>query len=251
MEKRGLSADHPRGVVLVQALDHDSWPETANVILDWVDLFDGTDPATRRQLRHPREWNTKLKPELQKAVAEMRRQGFDDVLVAGLMRLPVAFAIGHYFSDVAGFAVSTRQGSAIWSSRRDAPIVEVTREDSHIDQGSELAVGVSISNDLHADVDEYVRREGLPVGRIVHVQPAQGPGPAALADGSFAVGLARQVLLAVREAVRDESAARIHLFMTAPKGFALLLGNVWNRVPETVIYEDLVAEGYAPTFVLG
>jgi hypothetical protein len=45
---------------------------------------------------------------------------------------------------------------------------------------------------------------------------------------------------------------KVHLFMSAPNGLALLLGHVWNRLPETVVYEHWGAgRGYFPTFRLG
>jgi len=38
--------------------------------------------------------------------------------------------------------------------------------------------------------------------------------------------------------------------MYAPASAALFLGHVWNRVPRTQLYDDLVVGGYAPTFVI-
>lgn len=251
VSSRELSADHRRGVVLVQALDHDPWPEAANASLDWVDLFAGADAGTRRQLLDPSGWNSALKPDLQGAVVEMRRQGYEDVLVTGLMRLPAAFAVGYHFSDVAGFAVATRQRHQDWDSVGDGAAVELIRQDFDIGQGDEIAIAVSVSNDLSGDVLAHVRREVLPVVRLVHLQPAAGVGPQAVADAAAARGLARQVLLTVREAVREQSATRVHLLLTAPRGLALLLGNVWNAVPETVVYEHLLADRYYPTFTVG
>lgn len=251
VNRRRLGADHRRGLLLIEALDHDPWPEAANVALHWVDLFQGDDAGTRRQLRDPGAWNTQLRSELQGAVTEMRRQGYEDVLVTGLMRLPAAFATGYHFSDVAGFAVAIRQRDQAWESRGDAMAVELMRHDFDLGQGDEIAVGVSISNDLSGDALAYLRGEALPVGRLVHLSPKAGVGPYAISDAAAARGLSRQLLVTVREALRDQPATRVHLFLTVPRGLALLLGHVWNRVPETVVYEDVLADGYAPTFTLG
>jgi hypothetical protein len=43
--------------------------------------------------------------------------------------------------------------------------------------------------------------------------------------------------------------AEIHLLLACPTALALLLGHRWNRVPTTIVYEDL-APGYAPTFTV-
>jgi hypothetical protein len=159
VEKRGLAADARRGVLLVQALDHDPWPEAANVAVDWVDLFEGTEAGNRRQLQDCGKWNARLKEDLRAAVIEVRRQGFEDVFVAGLMRAAPAFAVGYHFSDVAGLAIATRQRSETWVSRGDASTVAVDRSDTELGRGDEVAIGVSVSNDLSDDVLRFLETE--------------------------------------------------------------------------------------------
>jgi hypothetical protein len=251
VERRERSADDRRGVLLVQALDHDPWPEAANVVLDWVDLFDGTEAGNRRQLRDPALWNAQVKDELRAAVLEMRRQGFEDVFVAGLMRTAPAFAVGYHFSDVAGFAVATRQRAETWASRGDASAIALDRSDTKIGRGDDVAIGVSISNDLSEDVLRFLELEALLIGRFVHILPRSGVGNDVIADDAAARGLARQIVVEAREAVRDAGATRVHLFLTMPKGLAVLLGNIWNALPETVVYEHLLGALYAATFRLG
>ena len=250
VDERGLTADESRAVVLVQALDEDPWPESANVNLDWIDRFDGEEAATRRQLRDPNDWNAVLKPELRNAVVEIRRQGYDGVVVRGLMRLPVAFAVGHHLSDVAGFSLTTKQRGREWTSAGDVSAVALDRTDVDLGAGGDIAVAVSVANDLSDDVVAYLRATGIPARGLVHLIPGAGTGHQSVPDDATARGLARQIVTEVRAAVRDASPDRVHLFLSAPYGLALLLGHVWNRIPQTVVYEDILA-GYAPTFVLG
>jgi len=181
---------------------------TANVSLDWVDQCSGDEAATRRQVRNPEEWNSVLKPQLRDAVLEIGRQGYDDVLIRGLMRLPIAFAVGHHFSDLAGFTVAGRQRGDDWSSAGDVPAVDVTRTDVPLALGADLAVGVSVANDLSADVEAYLRTAGIPVSRLVHLMPGAGVGHHSVPDDATARGLARQIVTAVREAVRETSPPR-------------------------------------------
>jgi SMODS-associated and fused to various effectors sensor domain len=65
---------------------------------------------------------------------------------------------------------------------------------------------------------------------------------------------ARGYAQALLDALRSESSGgvpRLHLFQAGPLGLALLLGHVWNRLPETQVYDDLgSSRGYAPTFQL-
>jgi hypothetical protein len=59
---------------------------------------------------------------------------------------------------------------------------------------------------------------------------------------------------ALLDAIRSEAGGHeppLHLFAAGPLGLSLLLGHVWNRMPETQLYDDLgVGRGYAPTFRL-
>ena len=44
---------------------------------------------------------------------------------------------------------------------------------------------------------------------------------------------------------------KLHLFLNAPNGIAVLLGHLWNRVPTTQLYDDANGpDGYFPTFLL-
>jgi hypothetical protein len=99
-------------------------------------------------------------------------------------------------------------------------------------------------------VVEYLRREGTPVSGFVNLLPANGVGRDAISGPTEARGYAQALLDALRSEARG-SPDRIHLFQFGPLGLALLLGHVWNRLPETQLYEDLGAgRGYAPTFRL-
>ena len=48
-----MRAAAPRATVLIQAIDHDLWPETATVALNWVDAFTGDHPSERRGAPQP------------------------------------------------------------------------------------------------------------------------------------------------------------------------------------------------------
>lgn len=81
--RRRLGVEHQSGVVVVEAVDYDPWPEAATVTLGWVELFPGETPGERCQLADESGWNGLLKPGLQQAVAVLRQQGFTDVVVGG------------------------------------------------------------------------------------------------------------------------------------------------------------------------
>jgi SMODS-associated and fused to various effectors sensor domain len=59
-------------------------------------------------------------------------------------------------------------------------------------------------------------------------------------------------------AIRDEARkiathfrpTKVHLFLATPAGLALLLGHLWDRMPDTQTYEDLASRGYQPAFLI-
>lgn len=249
-EKR-LAAEGKRATLLVEQIDHDPWPELATASVDWVDRFEGDEPAARRQLRDPEAWNNELRPELRDAVARIRQLDVRDVWLAGKMRLAAGFLAGFELSDVAGFAVAVQQRDEEWASSGDRVDIAVVTETIEIGRGDELAIGVSVAADLTEDVRAYIDQEGLAIRRLVIIRPEAGIGPAAIGRPDEARGLAVAIRDACRAEVRGVMVPLLHLFPAAPLGLAVLLGHAWNWMPETILYESLGAgRGYAPTFRL-
>jgi hypothetical protein len=87
------------------------------------------------------------------------------------------------------------------------------------------------------------------VRAFVNLSPARGISRDAIEGPAQALGYAHVLLDALRSEARDTS--RFHLFQAGPVGLALLLGHVWNRLPEPQLYDDLGSgRGYASTFRL-
>jgi hypothetical protein len=247
--ERRLAADGKRATLLVQQIDHDAWPEHATASVDWVEMFEGDEPATRRQLRDPNGWNDVLRPQLHEAAEAIRQLGIRDVLVAGKMRLAAGLLAGFELSDVAGFAIAVRQRDEEWASVGDSTPVELDVETIEIERGDDLAIGISVSADVGEDVHAYVEQQGLAVGKLVMIRPQGGAGRTAIGGPAEARGLANAIVDVARAEVGG--AKVLHLFQGAPLGLAVLLGHTWNRLPETIVYEDLSAgRGYAPSFRL-
>jgi hypothetical protein len=246
----GLPAEPPRAALLIQCLDHAPWPDTASVALDWVELFDGDEPRQRRQLRDPADWEARLRHDLRAAVATIRAQGYDRVLVTGSYRLSVATVAGAEMPRVAGFEVGRRQAPGEeWTSDGDSTPVGVVRTVRELGDAQELAIAIALSVDPADDVEAFCRASLPAVGRLIVLAPDTGIGGRALADAPAARGFVESLIGAIRSGGRDTSL--VHLFQAAPSGLSLLLGHSWNRMPETQLYDDLNSPaGYTPTFRL-
>lgn len=247
IERRGLGGDKSYATLVVEAIDRAPWSDAGQVRLDWVDLFAGDEPRARRQLRDPGNWNRRLRPDLADAAKALKATGNDRIMVRGYMRLAPWFMCGVELPDTRQHQVACKQRGQLWSS--DIAPTAFKLADATVDllQGPDLAVGLSVTNAITADVVSYCKQVNLPAARYVDFSPQGGVGPFSLPDAAAAVGWAHAAREGIRAAVRDSGARRVHLFISAPAGAALLLGHIWNRVGVTVVYEDL-SPGYTSTF---
>jgi hypothetical protein len=244
IEARGLRVDNARAIVSIATLLPDPLARHALYAIDWVDRFEGEDANLKRRPRPPATW-AELQAEIQAIPSQLG--SVKRVVVTGSMRLAPAFAVGAALRMVTGVDVAAVQRGELW--RSDASYAEPTTPvatDRAIDQGEDLAVAIEVSAPIADDVTAWIRDRALPVSRLVVLGPVGGPRDNAVAGAEEACALAIGMRNAVRQQVKGHR--RIHLFIAAPMGLALLLGHRWNRVAPTVVYEDLAALGYEAAF---
>jgi hypothetical protein len=115
--------------------------------------------------------------------------------------------------------------------------------------GKPLALSVAISADPSDDASGHLAAH-LPSAGHLRVALAAGIGSHALTGADHTWSTALAIRHEVRRIAFASQSSTLHLFLAAPGGFALLLGHVWDRVPDTQTYEDLKANGYAPAFLV-
>ena len=243
-----------RGLLLIEAIDHrPALRDAATITIDWVGRFDGEDPSLRRQLRDPGEWETALHPELRAAANGFKESGLNDILIGGALRLSTGLAAGAALRGVAGFTVATRNPftQQEWSSSGPVTPAEYVVKETTLSGGTDIAIAIAVSGDPTEDVKTYLCRDHSEVGHLITLAVAGGPGRDAVVDDSAARGLAVAAVDAIRQSARTRQPARVHLFQCGPLALSVLIGHAWNRMPPTMLYEDLnSAEQYAPTFLL-
>ncbi|MDA2915772.1 SAVED domain-containing protein [Nitrospinae bacterium AH_259_B05_G02_I21] len=252
VESLSLKKEEPAATILVQAIERDPMPESATLALDWVHLYEGDEPRTRRRLQNERLWNERLRPEIQQTVRQLRAQGHRRIFVRGYMRLPTWFALGAELGETAGYEVVSLQGGEPWASTgeiADFPVTVALNET--LGEGNDLALGVSLATDLSADVLDYLPASVPSAGRYICIAPRSGPSNRALSSSGEARGWALEVRNLVRRLAREYRPNMLHLFLATPHGAALLLGHLWDRMPCTQLYEDQGATGgYQPSFMV-
>jgi hypothetical protein len=246
----GLLARHGTLVLAVHAIDRQPTATPPNVEIDLVDLYQGTDPFARVQLRDPADWNAKVEPAIRNAARDLEVYATRRVHVTGSMRLPLWFAVGRALPDVRGWVLSLDQRTEEWST--DAAPEEVTARvlaETHIGNGPDLAIIISITHDISEDVARSISETGLPVSTLLTLGPQGEPGNRAATSAGWATAWVRSAREQARRAAASGGATRAHLYMAAPAALAIMLGHQWNLMPPTIIYEHL-RTGYAPTFTI-
>jgi hypothetical protein len=242
LNRLNLALGEPSATLVVQVIDAHPGAATATASLDWRDRF---QPGGRVVI-DPADWMGRLWPELEAATAVVRDSGRRPVALMGSVRLSTGFATGFLLPARAQIELIHDSYDQTWSTIGDMADVSLDVRRHEVGQGDQLAVGLSTTGDLSADVMAYINQASLPVGTLLEISPAGGPGPQSLPNPAVARGWADKTMRAIREASRDCSDP-IHLFQYGPLFAAILLGSVWNRMPETQLYDD-APPAYTPTY---
>lgn len=247
----GLLARDGELVLAVHAIDHVRSAQRPNAEVDIVDLYPDADPFERRELLDPAAWDTTAMPRLIQARRDLDGFGTRKLHITAHMRLPMYFAVGRTFPDVAGWVLSTDQRGQLWtSSAEHDPTAVVVHTEQTLDQGPDLAVAVALTYDPTDDVRAYLHSSAVPVRQLLTLSAAQGPSTTAVPGAGWARGWARGARERVRTVTAQTRPPKIHLFLCTPAGQALFLGHDWNLLPTTCVYEHLGGARYTPTLTL-
>jgi hypothetical protein len=254
VDHHGLRRVEPSALLVVQAIDADTHPEEATVALDWVHLYDVNQPPRLRvQPLDPAGWK-QMDRDISQAAATLENAGWRATLVRGALRQATFFRVGTALPTVRQHTLRYFQFDELWSTDAPkTPIAPPQTQRTELGLGPDLAIAAGVALDPTEEVVAHLRRAALPVEHLVTITPAAGAEDQAVDGAGEAVSYAEQIRNLVRaELIRRPDAERIHLFLAAPGGLALLLGHRWNRTRETAVYEHLgVGRGYTAAFTIG
>lgn len=251
VERLGLRSSAGWEVLIIQALDWEEEISDAASVIDWVDRFKGEEARARRGLRNPADWNTILRPELGR-VERLLSSGSRRVLMRGQARLPTWFALGTQFSHTRDYHVARRQNGQLWSSDNVLPTVLPDIGATVIrapELKNELSISVAVTVDPSHDAQRCLTSYGSNIGHL-SLMLKSGIGSQAITSPGHAWGAATALRDEVRRIAAQFQPSKLHLFLSMPAGLALLLGHVWDRMPDTQTYEDLSFDGYQPAFFI-
>jgi hypothetical protein len=226
-------------------------PGTA-LALDWSARF--ADKEAR-----PETWRDTLLPALERIAKAIRQHAPGRSVEAfGLPTLPAAAAFGCAFLSTSGLRASWRQiapgrDDQVWTltqPKEDSGFkAEMTSKEP---TARDLAVLVSI-----ADNAEPVFAAGLknlpPLRALVHITRS-GAYPHVIRTPGEATDVALTVQDGLRAARREYgNIGTVHLFMAAPAGLAMLIGQLLNTFGAVQTYEHVTVDGsgqYRPAALL-
>jgi hypothetical protein len=144
----------------------------------------------------------------------------------------IAILCGYVLNVHSGTSVSLVQngnaGRQIWPIPSFIPKLHPSSCTSQITElehtvSRDLAVAVSITNDVYEDVCLYMQQNPV-AGRLLHLRH-QSCGPCAIADAAAAIECAETIMREVKHCKMEYNpSAQLHFFISAPNAFSFVLG---------------------------
>lgn len=199
-----------------------------------------TDQFRDRYLKPGLEWQRDVAPRVE---AFLRAK----VKTSPRLRLIVdahasfAWLAGRVFDVKSAVTVELVQKSRGGPSRWRAddgtagPLFQVT--ETRIGDGPDIAVGISATQRVGAQMKAHVDASLPDVGRMIEFHFGGGSGHASVKGGAHAAALAEMVASTVRERRGADTAACVHLFAACPNALLFFLGQLHQSYAPAVVYE--------------
>lgn len=208
----------------------------ADDVLDLVEFFEG------RYIRDSSAWHEKIIPKMRDFLAagvESRRP----LLLDLACHSSLAFAAGSILEPKSGVDLSVVQrgqknhvfavnGGDVWEgSLWSEPRSKIRSEDA-----SDLAVAVSVTQEILRDVELYLDERGPRVRRLLDMEVPE-PSHTSVASGTHALRLAQTLSRTIRHRDNAEWRGTVHLFSAAPNALLVFLGQMAPALGTVQLYE--------------
>jgi hypothetical protein len=227
-------------------------------ILDLREYFGGEGG---RQIKDPALWQSAIVPRLRDFVAEARFSR-RPLHLNFATHSSIAIAAGYFLEAKSGLDITIHQRGMRepegWRVDADVPREKLTfqrQKDLPGDEkANDVALAVSITNDVVRDAQEYLSRSGLAVRRVIRATIPRDPNQMSVKDGLHAWRLAEILRAKIRDRTAREHEGVLHLFASAPNGLLFFLGQLSHGLGRIQLYEhDFHGGGlgaYSPSILL-
>lgn len=147
------------------------------------------------------------------------------------LHISLAFFVGRELPHKRGAEINVYQSSPLrelWRRSKNEGNKEYPDpwlvEDHEINNtGIELAVAISVTNDIRKDVETFIRKDLPAVSQLLHIKlPKTSHDAVKNADHAF--DFSYETIMIMKEKYRQTGASRMHLFISAPNIFNFQLG---------------------------
>lgn len=190
-------------------------------------------------------WQGEVLPAIQTFSKELIDLGKPIILHLDA-HISTAFALGYYIGNKSGTEITIVQkspkGRAYWKPELASSGEETEQWDfsdiSVNSDGDDLALSISITNDISAEVDLFVRSQLNTVVNILHAKAISGCGFSSIKDADHIL----QYIVYLNRKIRAWRIAngmekRIHIFISAPNSFNFFLGQYASGYGRISLYE--------------
>ena len=218
-----------------------------------------TEDFRQRYLQEGREWQRDIRPKVETFLLTSARKCTKLRLILDA-HASIAFLAGVVLNLKSGVEVhlvqNGRVGTRIWraddGSGSESNHFEITED--QIGEESEIAIGISASQPVTAQIRDYVAVQLPGVGKLISCTLPTGPGQQSVAGGEHAAALAEQISNYIRALKVNDPDAVVHIFAAAPNSLLFYLGQHHQAIAPCIVYEydfDRQAhKTYQPSFII-
>jgi len=213
--------------------------DETNAMLDLLRYFNG------RSIWSPELWQQQIYPAVDSFLASNLRPGHRCHLHLHT-HASIAFATGYCLNSKSGINValiqSTGTGREIWqpspqSNPDQYPTWTFTQE-LISEEGTDVAVALSVTHSVTSDVQVYIAQEHLPVHRIFSYTLPKGASPQAIVDATHAKLLADHLSSRLKnDRTPLERQGVLHIFIAAPNALVFFIGQLARSFGSCIVYE--------------
>jgi hypothetical protein len=199
----------------------------------FVDLFDG------RKIKDLDYWNSQIYPSVL-SFLELEIAPRDIIHLVLDCHYSIVYAAGHASARCKA-KVGPDQDGAPWfiSDLPNSPFDKLWKISSHqLNKGEDIAVAVSVSQNICEDVMRTIRELDLPIGLLIEATVLPNLGSTSVQGADHAFLLAQELMQFVQN-VSAKNARRgcIHLFVSVPKAMMFFMGKEGYTLPKVRLYE--------------
>ncbi|KAB2688799.1 SAVED domain-containing protein [Brucella pseudogrignonensis] len=216
-----------------------------------------TDAFRQRYLQDGRDWQADIRPRVTAFLGAAVKKSPKLRLILDA-HASIAFLAGAVLDVKSGVSTELvqkgRVGTRIWQAGDGTTGLRLEMTEQTLGQGSEIAVGISIAQQVGPHVRRYVDQHVPNVGKLVTFAFSEGPGHQNVAGGGHAAALAEQIATSIRSLRDDDPDGLVHIFAACPNSLLFFMGQHHQGIAPCVVYEfDFDRQGnksYQPSFVI-